>query len=330
LAKYAATLVDVPRDAMNEIERLQNTIVARNLFVTRQLVSIVDAFDRSKIRVLSMKGPVLAQYAYGDVGLRQFGDLDFLVDQENVHRAIALLRGLGYRSRFEGSRRQDALAENFGHYSLRNDSVQLLIELHPRIIDRRFGYAIANSELFARAGKVSLGGRTFGALERGDLILYQCVHGAKHAWSRLEWIATFAKLLQRADYDGRKIAADAARLGATRRLALAVALSHRLFKTPASAMGPFDAHTKGVTNRLADAVFFNLFAFDPKGSPAATDHLRFQFASLDNVSDRARFAIRNAAQPSETEFALVQIPDALTCFYVPIRLGRLLARLLVP
>ena len=54
-------------------------------------------FERRQLRAVPYKGPVLAQSAYGDLGLRSFSDLDFLISPADFERAKQALAEIGYR-----------------------------------------------------------------------------------------------------------------------------------------------------------------------------------------------------------------------------------------
>src|SRR5262245_36794835 len=78
----------VPPDVLGELRQyhLDNTV--RNLSLTREMLSILNLFGEAGISVVPFKGPVLAHLAYGNVCWREFDDLDILVPQEHVLRAV--------------------------------------------------------------------------------------------------------------------------------------------------------------------------------------------------------------------------------------------------
>lgn len=58
--------------------------------------SIFAAFTAAGVRVLPVKGSVIKEL-YPQLDWRQMGDLDVLVDKENIPRAQEILRGMGYQ-----------------------------------------------------------------------------------------------------------------------------------------------------------------------------------------------------------------------------------------
>ena len=62
-----------------------------------QLSTLLRNFKAAGIPAIPYKGPALAATAYGNVGLRVFGDLDILIQKEDVPRAADMMTALGYR-----------------------------------------------------------------------------------------------------------------------------------------------------------------------------------------------------------------------------------------
>lgn len=87
---------------------LQNS--ARCLFLTAELIKVMDSLRSCGITAIPYKGPVLAAQAYGDISLRQFEDLDIIVPQSDLPAANELLLGLGYRAKFPWILSADAAA----------------------------------------------------------------------------------------------------------------------------------------------------------------------------------------------------------------------------
>ena len=77
------------------VEFRRNT--ARNLYLTGELIRILKVFADEGIPVLPFKGPLLAQQAYGNLGLRVFLDLDLLIHPDDAGRVLGLLAVRGYR-----------------------------------------------------------------------------------------------------------------------------------------------------------------------------------------------------------------------------------------
>src|SRR5262249_9559360 len=77
---YRTLLSTCPDAVPNEIlEQLRDHFYAnagRNLFLTKELLKLLHLFEANKIAAIPYKGPVLATSIYGNLALREFGDLD--------------------------------------------------------------------------------------------------------------------------------------------------------------------------------------------------------------------------------------------------------------
>ena len=78
------TLARIAPNAVPELpmRRLRSAIhqnARRNLFLTAELLQVIDIFRAHEIPCIPYKGPVVASLVYGDISLRQFADLDIIV-----------------------------------------------------------------------------------------------------------------------------------------------------------------------------------------------------------------------------------------------------------
>ena len=89
-------LRDYPRPGLDEahaehFSQNYRMLVALNIAYTYELVSVLRKFEQNNIPAIAIKGPVLTQLVYGDVGLRMISDLDILVPQDKTTAAVQIL-----------------------------------------------------------------------------------------------------------------------------------------------------------------------------------------------------------------------------------------------
>lgn len=121
---------------------------ARQQSVTQQMLTVrlVSALKEAGIRTLPLKGPLLGERLYGDLGARVSADIDLLVGAANLPHAIEILTRLGYR------RCQEATARATGrpalHEQLTHEAELPPVELHWRVhwYEERF-----SADLLARS-----------------------------------------------------------------------------------------------------------------------------------------------------------------------------------
>ncbi|NIO42627.1 MAG: hypothetical protein GTO41_22265, partial [Burkholderiales bacterium] len=95
LSHHARDLV--PEDQYECLRNLYRAQGARNFLIFRTLLHASEQLHSAGIPAIAIKGPMLARRAYGDLSLRQFADLDFLIRQTDVDAIISTLGAAGYR-----------------------------------------------------------------------------------------------------------------------------------------------------------------------------------------------------------------------------------------
>jgi len=90
---------EVPVAIFNKLKAINFRIIQHNLANTKELISLIKLFDANNIEVLPMKGIILSQQAYNDLGARQFIDIDLMIHEKDYFKAKALLLEEKYESR---------------------------------------------------------------------------------------------------------------------------------------------------------------------------------------------------------------------------------------
>ena len=195
-------------------QRAQNFLTLR---LTAELFSILERFASADIATLVVKGPVLAMQAYGNPAMRSYGDLDLLVRQRDIRRATELMMAAGYVAAVPLSAIDAGKIP--GQYLFSKPDSKLLVELHNDLTLRYFPRRLPIEEFFARQVRVRLDAHEAPALSVEDELVLICIHGAKHFWERLIWIADVAALVSHhASLDWERAAKSAQAVGAERML----------------------------------------------------------------------------------------------------------------
>lgn len=241
--------IRLDRDAAQAIGTGSAQIVRRNLHLSAQLLAALAHLDAVGIRAVPLKGPVLAQRAYGSVGMRPFLDLDVLVSQDDLDRAVSVLESAGYHRRLK-SRGEQYLERKFRHHvGLFAPGTRTHLEVHSSLIASSTGQVVGLDALCGRTKTLDFLGRQVEVLSDDTLVAYLCQHGGSHAWSRIEWLATAAECARRVE-DWDLIHAAAALMRATARLTAGRALFELLLEPESSQ--PVDRASAIVLAGLAD------------------------------------------------------------------------------
>ncbi|HKE34862.1 MAG TPA: nucleotidyltransferase family protein [Candidatus Acidoferrum sp.] len=172
--------------------RTQNFLTLR---LTAELFRLLELFGKQEISALVIKGPVLAAQAYADPSVRNYGDLDLLVRHRDIRRATELMIASGYEAAVS-LRAVDAVKIP-GQYLFSKPDSKLLVELHNDLTLRYFPRPLPIEEFVARQIRAPLDAHEVPAPSVEDHLVLICVHGAKHFWERLSWIADVAGLISR-------------------------------------------------------------------------------------------------------------------------------------
>jgi Uncharacterised nucleotidyltransferase len=186
----------VPTPIFEELRLINRANAERCMRDAAALLNILASLHAHGIAAVAFKGPVLSEYAYGDVTLRTFQDLDLFVTKSDLVHARQVLEAQGFRGQPElpAGRRSSAAF----HQGLRGHGVT--VELHWRTGPAYIPPAFQADELLRRSRPATLLGRPVLTLDPADLLLALCVHGHSHRWSQLELVAALARVLAKGEF----------------------------------------------------------------------------------------------------------------------------------
>jgi len=163
------------------------------LRLTAELFRLLGLFGKQGISALVIKGPVLAAQAYPDPSMRAYGDLDLLVQPRDIRRATELMIASGYQAAVPLAAIDAGKIP--GQYLFSNPDAKLLVELHNDLTLRYFPQPLRIEDFFTRQVYIRVEGHEVPAPSVEDHLTLICVHGTKHFWERLTWIADVAGLV---------------------------------------------------------------------------------------------------------------------------------------
>jgi len=316
----------VPAEVKTQLRDESHALQGTNLLLTRELLRVLSLLDTEGIRAIPFKGPTLTMLAYGNLALRQFNDLDFLLQAADIPRARAVLSSHGYRSQHPLSRTQeDAYFRSLCQLPLLHEEYSILVELHSKVTPRDFSFS-ADETFWQPLIPVSLLGREVLTFSREDLLLILCVHGAKHVWCCLGWISDVANLLSVSPgLDWEQVTSQARRMGCERMLSLGLFLAHDLLGAPLTDLVVEKIQEDRVVRPLAERVYKQLFppsGSDTSGFSNALFHLRVR----ERFRDGLRYSLRLALAPTLADWTTLALPVQLSFLYYPARFFRLLGK----
>ena len=206
---------------------------ARNMHLTAELIRIMDALLADGIKAVPFKGPTLAALAYGKLSLRESWDLDIFVEQSRVWDARETLARCGYSATLPADACEHSLLRTGKDITLVHSATGVTIELHWAFTSREFSCHFDNQIVWRRVGMIDFAGRSIAAFHVEDLALILSIHGARHCWDQLKWLADLAALsTAHVEINWHRVVEQAESIGCRRILFVALLLVREVLNTP--------------------------------------------------------------------------------------------------
>ena len=320
----------VPKTTLEQFRGYFNANALNNLFLTSELLKLLNLFKDQGISAIPFKGPVLTASIYGNLTLRQFCDLDILVDKQDFFKSRELLISQGYRRWLELEWQEGFVDGNS----------RVHVDLHQGITPWYFPLQLDFESLWQCLEPVSLAGRTVVTLSPEDLLIILCVQLSRDFWYKREQlikICDIAELIQvRQTLDWGRVIEQASRLGSTRMLFLSLFLASNLLGAAIPQDVLLKIQADSVVMSLAVEVCDRIFqeadiALDSSESPLRQlpKSAVFYFRLRERLQERLPFVLyllHLAVIPNERDWAFLPLPAFLSAFYYllkPIRLVKI-------
>jgi len=311
------------------LSRLKRESVANSqnvLHLTGKQLRVYKLFKQNNVPVALFKGPLLSQIAYGEMSLRQAGDIDLLINRRDFTQARLLLESLGYEMTPPLTPAQlSSHLSNHCEIQFMRDEWLTVVDLHWDLAPRSFVFGVKPEDVMSRLQAVSLAGTTVETFGAEDLLLYQAMHGAKHLWRRLEWISCLAESLRATTTINWDTLVDrAAKAHATRILALGLRLVEEFSDAPIPSEVFASVDPDKTMQRMAAQIRAQLFTtFGPAES---TETNLYNLRIMDRKRDALVSVLRSIFVPTLPDWQSLALPASLHSLYYayrPLRLSKI-------
>ena len=292
------------------------------LFLAGKALEVQKLLNAHSIENALFKGPLLSELAYGEVCLRQAGDIDLLIRREDFKRTKELLLSLGYQMHPQLTPAQQASHLAF-HCEIQfvRDDWFTVVDLHWGLSPRSFVFGLTEDEVMSRLQTVSFAGTETKTFSTEDLILYQAMHGAKHLWRRLERIASLAELVRNLEeFSWSQVVDCAIKARATRILALGLRLTENLgVELPAQVIRTLDGEEQMM--KFAGKIWNEMFSARTWADSTETNI--FNMKIMDRKRDALASMLRAVFVPTLSDWEALSLPSTMHPLYYAIRPMRL-------
>jgi putative nucleotidyltransferase-like protein len=301
LAKRLQDVEDaiVPPEIRQKLRGRQRAQVVFTLSMTAGLFRLLDRFAASGIDTLLTKGPVLSMRCYGDPGLRQYCDLDLIVRGRDIQRSTEEMIALGYEPKVPLAAIQAQKLP--GEYVFARRDTKLLVEFHTEHTFRYHPRPLPLERLFKRQIRVQVDGHDVPSLSTEDELLLICIHGTKHFWERLMWIADVAALVSRQTIDWGRAISAAREVGAERMLRVGLLLATDVLDVRLPAEVAADVHSDTPAARVAARIAKRL----PSANSAPLglfERAAFRMKTRGGFLAGAAYLLRLSLSPTEEDW----------------------------
>jgi len=309
----------VPVDIAEACDLHMKSCADHNQKLADQLSNILGVLSSRGIPVIPFKGPVLAMKAYGDLSLRSFRDLDFLIHHGQIEVVLSLLRELGYHNEHGLSPRQWQAFKNYaGQDIMFGEGVP--VEPHWQFAPSTLALNVDYDSLWQRVVSYQFNDQIVQSLVPEDELIVLCLHGAKEKWSKLKWVVDVAKFVNvHASLDWGVVFRRSESQGVARIVRLALSISQQLLSLSLPDQVVRWLNKDVVAGEWAKQIATDFF--NPGQEDISIYKLSyFHWKMRERIRDKVKYLARTVAQPRVQHFSSIKIPDSMFVAYYPFKL----------
>lgn len=183
-------------------------IAFANLAAAKELVDVSKILKQNGVEVYAYKGSAWADWLYGDISRREFGDIDVLIPESDFSRAYDVLMN-----------QCDYVADEYRLFLLQNPKtrksffrtdyhipmlshpgkpMQTVLEAHWRVAYPRLAFEFPSEEWAQYREAYPFLGSSINSFQREYQLLMLLVHhGGKEEWRKVKYVADLAAFMQR-------------------------------------------------------------------------------------------------------------------------------------
>ncbi len=310
--------------------------IRNNLLLTHKVIEISDILKSTGIPMLPIKGPSLAIQAYGDIALRQYVDLDLVVQPRHFDQAVRVLQSHGYIPHHETTwlRRKVGYFTRTKDLGLVSEDRKVRIELHWKLSGSHFAMPVEIGKLWGRLSTANIGGKDLLSLGFNDLFVYLCLHGSRHGWEKFLWVCDINELIRKAEgaretVDWLELRQHARDHGCEKALELGLFLIYIFFDRRVKHPDIDRIMNDPAYKNIAAGVHANTFE-QGNGSMEIRDWYAYHLSLKEKLLDRIRMRmvylgwyLKVAVTPNQIDEAIFRLPATFYPLYYlfrPIRL----------
>ncbi|MBT3209660.1 MAG: nucleotidyltransferase family protein [Bacteroidetes bacterium] len=186
-------LIDLPIEIAEYFKKQYYATLAKNTLIYNKLDEIISEFRKEDIELVLLKGCLLAETVYNDIGQRPMGDFDILIEKKNLEKSYIILTKLGYKKLHNKNEfiEKLQLTYNYGYVK----DMQLL-ELHWDLLPPHCIHSINIDDFFSTKQKIKISNSETYMFAPEFLLIHLCLHLSRNFGAggvRLCWYVDIKK-----------------------------------------------------------------------------------------------------------------------------------------
>jgi len=302
---YCLDRESLPDWLTKELKRDYYAVLAKNAVVFEELKKVLSLLTNAGVDTMALKGAVLAEQVYGDLGVRPMADVDLLIKGEDLAAIDQAFQTLGYHSDDLRSLNLDSIPTNYltsvVYYS--PAVFYFCFHLHWHIVNSTIPNdslirSFAMADIWDAARQTTLSGSQTLVMAPHHLLIHLAEHGLRvtHSLSQLsflcdihETVTTYEKEM---DWDKLVEASKKFKLDRFVYLSLTLAVKLLGSQIPEETL----ARLRPQKIRLAESLFFYLVAHNFR--PGGLSYLLY-FSNNQGLSNKCNFLFRTLFPPRQ-------------------------------
>jgi hypothetical protein len=312
----------VPEDVLASLREFYHSNVRKNLMMTGELVKVMKLLEENGVNAVTYKGPVLAQMAYGNVGYREFGDLDIFIKKEDALKSKNTMISNEYCLNPPIKLKNSIYVKLDSEYRFESDS-GALIEINWNFEGIFFFIPFPSEFLFNESITFEINNFNINTVNNENQFLMLNIHCAKHDWNSLIWICDLSEFLKNKSVDWELITEKAKYMGVKRIFNVNMLLLKDLFglEVPKEIEQNLDPHAKKMVLKIKKRLF--------QKDGASWNLIEKFFLDLkkrENLKTGLTDCKNSIFKPSYKDYNTIKLPEYLFTAYPLIRPFLLLKR----
>lgn len=315
----------MPPRVVEELTVAYVNALKQNLFLTSELLKLLELFESHDIQAIPFKGIMLSACVYGNMAFHRASDLDILVHREDIPRIKTLLVSAGYRPDHALTEAQErALLRRQGAYHFTRSDGLCRLDLHWQMVAYFFAFLLPAETAWADRRTAVVSGHSVPTLPPEQWIILLCVHGAAHRWDLLSLICDLARMLTTCgEMDWKRLLDQAERQGIKRMVLLGLLLAERGMEVPLPQAVQTALRADSQVERLAQTAM-QWLTEESRFRFQRIRALMFHIRILERPRDKLRYLYRILTTTNPEDWKCLSLPRGWFALYMvirPLRMG---------